>query len=161
MHSFALSLGERALVLKEFSIDENATTGAQVRIVARKEGLIAWLLTLMGIDVTTIFEVYSNRIEFSRGSLSGKLCNVIPLSALSVGTTGYTKPIIFLVLAAIAFFISYFLKKSLLISAISHSSFIAGFAFKRSIIEGVKVDYEQALQVISIINRNIIQQSAK
>ena len=97
MHSLALSLGERALVLKEFSIDENATTGAQVRIVARKEGLIAWLLTLMGIDVTTIFEVYSNRIEFSRGSLSGKLCNVIPLSALSVGTTGYTKPIIFLV----------------------------------------------------------------
>ena len=186
MHGMAMSLGEKALVLKEFSINEKAETEAQVRIVARNEGLTAWLLTLMGVDVTTVFEVYSNRIEFSRGSLSGKLCNVMPLSALSVGKTGYTKPVMLLALAviafaggifagiqagvmefgigaivALAFLISYFLKKSLVISAISHSGFVAGFAFKRSVIEGVKVDYEQAVQVISIINRNIIQQSSK
>ncbi len=186
MHSLAMSLGEQALVLKEFTINENATTEAQVHIVARKAGIAAWFLTLMGIDVTTIFDVYSNRIEFSSGSLSGKLCNVIPLSALSVGRTGYTKPILLLVLAALCFiagiflginrgpegfvagalfallfFVCYFLKKTLLIAVVSHSSFVAGFAFKRSVIEGVKVDYEQAMQVISIINRNIIQQNAK
>lgn len=186
MHSMAMSLGEKALVLKEFSINEDAKNEAQVRIVARNEGLIAWLLTLMGVDVTTTFEVYSNRIEFSRGSISGKLCNVMPLSALSVGKTGYTKPVMFLVLAVLIFaggivvgtqegmtgfligaaialvlLVSYFFKKALIISAVSHSGFVAGFAFKRSVIEGVKVDYEQAAQVISIINRNIVQQSSK
>lgn len=186
MHSMAVSLGERALVLKEFSINEDAKDEAQVRIVARKPGFTAWLFTLMGVDVTTTFEVYSNRIEFSHGSISGKLCNVMPLSALSVGRTGYTKPVMCLVLAVLAFaggifagiqqgiegfligavltlvfLLCYFLNKALVISAVSHSGFIAGFAFKRSVIEGVKVDYEQALQVISIINRNITQQSSK
>ena len=186
MHSMAMDLGEKALVLKEFSINEEAKNEAQVRIVARKQGVTAWFLTLMGVDVTTTFEVYSNRIEFSRGSISGKLCNVMPLSALSVGRTGYTKPVMFLVLAvlalaggifvgtqagvtgfligaaiALALLFCYFFNKSLIISAVSHSGFIAGFAFKRSVIEGVKVDYEQAVQVISIINRNIIQQSSK
>lgn len=187
MHSMAMSLGEKALVLKEFSINEDAKNEAQVRIVARKQGFIAWLLTLMGVDVTTTFEVYSNRIEFSRGSISGKLCNVMPLSALSVGRTGYTKPVMFVALAVLAFaggifvaamqneitgfligvaialvfLFGYFFNKSLVISAVSHSGFVAGFAFKRSVIEGVKVDYEQAVQVISIINRNIVQQSSK
>ena len=186
MHSMAMSLGERALVLKEFSINEDTQTEAQVRIVARQQGFIAWLLTLMGVDVTTTFEVYSNRIEFSRGSMSGKLCNVMPLSALSVGRTGYTKPVMFLVLAVLAFaggiffavqagfggfligvvialvfLFCYFFNKALVISAVSHSGCVAGFAFKRSIIEGVKVDYEQAVKVISIINRNIVQQSSK
>ena len=186
MHGMAVALGEQALVLKEFVINENAGNEAQVRIVARKEGLMAWLLTLLGIDVTTVFEVYSNRIEFSHGSLSGKLCNVMPLSALSFGRTGYTKPILLLfwaavfliggivlavkegvlffvlgLIVAIFFFIFYFLKKTLLIAAVSHSGLTAGFAFKRSVVEGVKVDYEQALQVIAIINRNIIKQSSK
>lgn len=186
MHSMAMSLGESALVLKEFAINEDAKNEAQVRIVARKQGLLAWLLTLMGVDITTTFEVYSSRIEFSRGSISGKLCSVMPLSALSVGKTGYTKPVIFLVLAVLAFaggifvgvqaggtgftigaiialvfLFCYFFNKALVISAVSHSGFVAGFAFKRSIIEGVKVDYEQAAKVISIINRNIVQQSSK
>ena len=65
MHSMAMALGEKALVLKEFSINEEAKNEAQVRIVARKQGVTAWFLTLMGVDVTTTFEVYSNRIEFS------------------------------------------------------------------------------------------------
>ena len=60
MHSMAMALGEKALVLKEFSINEEAKNEAQVRIVARKQGVTAWFLTLMGVDVTTTFEVYGS-----------------------------------------------------------------------------------------------------
>ena len=176
MHSLALSAGSSALVLKEFSINNDGPE--YVHIVARKAGLISFFLTLVGIDATTTFRVYNERIEFEEGTLSGKLCTTIPLSSISITSCGYTKPFALLVLMvlsivaafftlgltlilALIFFIFYKLNKAMLISVVTNSSWPANICFKRSVIEGIKVDYEQAQEVIRIINQLTLKQTSK
>ncbi len=176
MHSLAVSLGRQALVLKQFTI--NPEGEEYVHIVARKAGLFSWLLTLLGVDATTDFRVYSNRIEFQEGSLSGRIQTVLPLKSISIASCGFMKPILFLALAIICiplavvtmglsliltvlFLICYYLNKNLLISVVSNSSYPIVICFKRSVIEGVKVEYDQAQQVIQIINNLLMQQASK
>lgn len=176
MHSLAMVLGRRALVLKEFKI--NPEGEEYVHIVARKAGLISWLLTMIGVDATTIFRVYANRIEFQEGSLSGQIQTVLPLRSVSIATCGYMKPILLLVFTIIFIFaaiptfgitlifavlclIFYFLNKNLLISVVSNSSWPVMICFKRSVIEGVKVEYEQAQQAIQIINQLLMREASK
>lgn len=163
MHSLAMTLGQHALVLKEFSINNQGPE--YVHIVARKGGLIAWLLTMLGIDATTTFRVFADRIEFEEGSLSGKLSTTMPLRSISIATCGYTKPFLYIVLAIVMvmlaiptfgitlifaglFIFGYFYHKALVISAVSHSGWSAAICFKRSVIEGVKIEYEQAQAAI-------------
>jgi len=189
MHSLAMTIGNKALALKEFKIDYNGPK--YVHIVARASGLISWILTVMGIDITTVFDVYSDRIEFQQGSLSGQIQTVLPMRSISIASTGYTKPILLFVLAFLFFIIGivatiaclangvapiggivpwlialvciifYFLNKSLLISVVSNSSWPASICFKRSIIEGVKIEQEQAQEAINIINQLLMQQTSK
>lgn len=185
MHSLAMFAGNNALVLKHFSINNEGPE--YVHIVARKAGLISWFLTLVGIDATTTFRVFAERIEFEEGSVSGKLNTNIPLSSISITSCGYTKPFLLLVLMVIAilngvpllfmsrffmmgiiwlffalvFFIYYKLKKALLISVVTNSSWSANICFKRSVIEGVSVDYDQAQEVIRIINQLTMEQTSK
>ena len=97
MHSFAMLAGKAALVIREAEVNENGPL--YVKIKGRKSGLIALLLTLIGVDTTTTFEVYENRIEFTEGSLSGRIKEMIPLSSVSNLGTGYMKPVIWMVLA--------------------------------------------------------------
>ena len=168
MHSLAVTLGRQALVLKQFTI--NPEGEKYVHIVARKAGLFSWLLTLLGVDATTDFRVYSNRIE--------RIQTVLPLKSISIASCGFMKPILFLALAIICiplavvtmglsliltvlFLICYYLNKNLLISVVSNSSYPIVICFKRSVIEGVKVEYDQAQQVIQIINNLLMQQASK
>ncbi len=190
MHSIAMSIGNRALVLKEFALNYNGPV--YVHIVARSSGLISWFLTMLGIDVTTTFEVYADRIEFKRGSLSGQIQTILPLRSISVTSTGYTKPILFFAFALFFFLIGlfmlpammvhggelgifvfcawmiglacilfYFLNKSLLIAVVSHSGLPAAICFKRSVIEGVGIGSDQAQEVINIITQLLMQQTSK
>lgn len=188
MHLFANSLGNIALVLTKFTINENVTTDTepQISLSGRRAGFQAWLLNLIGIDTTTELDIFKNRIEYRFSNLSGQMFNVIPLSAISVGTSGYTKPFILFVLAIVdiilslvalategvipflillliglLFLMGYYFKKVLSIMITTHSSFNADFAFKRSVIEGVTVDFDQARKVIEILNRNLIEQTRK
>ena len=176
MHSLAMSLGQKALVLKEFSINYDGPE--YVHIVARKSGLSSWFLNIIGIDATTTFRVFADRIEFNTGSLSGTIDTILPLHSISITNCGYTKPFIDLMLAllcvlliipsfgfslifAIVFFVFYYLNQALLISVVSNSSWTAGICFKRSVIEGVKIDFEQAQNVIHIINELTMKQASK
>ena len=176
MHSLALGAGQRALVLKEFKINYDGPE--YIHIVARKSGLISWFLTLIGIDSTTVFKVYADRIEFEEGSLSGRLNTTMPLRSISIATCGFTKPFALIVLGFIFFFtafatfgitlilsilcfVFYFLNKSLLITVVSNSSWPASICFKRSVIEGVSIQYEQAVEVIRIINELTLTQASK
>lgn len=171
-----MSMGRSALVLKEFSVNYDGPE--YVHIVARKAGLVSWLLTLMGIDATTVFRVYGDRIEFQEGSLSGRLQTVMPMKSISITSTGYMKPVMlivwagfFLLLAIPTFgitlifsiicFIFYFLNKNLVISAVSNSGWPALICFKRSVIEGVTIEYAQAQEVINVINQLLMQQVAR
>ena len=176
MHSLAMAAGNNALVLKEFTINQSGPE--YVHIVARKAGFLSWLLALVGIDATTVFRVYADRIEFQEGSLSGQVCTTMPLRSISITTCGYTKPFVLIILTivcvvaaiftfglslilAIIFFILYKLNKALMISVVSNSSWSASICFKRSVIEGVKIEYEQAQEVITLVNKLTMEQASK
>ena len=166
MHLLANWVGKEALALKEKEINQDGP--CYVRLVGRKSGLIDWLLTLFGVNTTTTLEVYADRIEYSYGSLSGNVLEVIPLSKVSNLYCGRFKPVILLVLAVITFFaafvtfglsliltvifvIFYYLKKTTLISVIPNSASATAVAFKRSLIENQNISDEEAQQIIKIV----------
>ena len=180
MLTAAGSLGRSALVVKEFTVNQEGPH--YVHIVARRGGIINWLLTLCGINTTTILDIYEDRVLFEHGSLSGKLKSCMPLSAMSVASGGFFKPVICLfwafvffiaafftsgfaldltIILAIASIVYYFIRRSLLIEIVSASSWGASICFKRSIIEGVNVDYDKAIQVVDILTMLVMRQTAK
>lgn len=171
MHTLATLVGPAALVVKELNVDlTGGTDGRYVRIVGRKSGLIDWLLTKMGIDTTTVFEVYADHIKFTSSNLSGSSTSVIPLTAVSATSSGFFKPILYLIigiplllcfLVGIIPIIYYFLHQSLMITVQAHSGGTVGIAFKRSVIEGVKVDRALADQIIDVINQLTLARQSK
>ncbi|MCM8526344.1 MAG: hypothetical protein NE327_07500 [Lentisphaeraceae bacterium] len=170
MHQAATVIGTAALAVKEFTINpEGDSNGLYVRIVGRKSGLLDWFLSLIKIDSTTVFEVYKDHIKFTQANLSGRMTSVIPLSAMSSTSSGYFKPILYLVIGiplltvviGLIFIIFYFLQKSLMVTAVSHGGTTAAIAFKRSVIEGIRVEAEQAEEVVEIINKLVLEQQAK
>ena len=167
--------GAAALVIKEARINENGPL--YVKIKGRKSGLIAWILSLLGIDATTTLEVYGDRMEFTEGSLYGRLIQMIPLSAVCNVITGYLKPFTYLIIALICiplaiptfgisliltavFGILYFLRKSVLISIIPNSGHGPAICFKRSVIENVNIEEGDAYRIIAIINALSLKQQA-
>ncbi len=166
MHNLAMLAGKAALVIKEAEVNENGPL--YIKIKGRKSGLLAWFLTLIGIDTTTTFEVYENRIEFTEGSLSGRIKEMIPLASISNLGTGYMKPIIWMVWAIVAllliiptfgisiifmllFGFLYFFRKSMILYAIPNSGSGAIIIFKRSLIENVNITEEEAYKIIALI----------
>ena len=185
MHGLANLFGRSALVVKQVSIDESAEM--QVEIVARKAGLVSWVLSLLGIDSTFTLRVYADRLESTEGSLSGRIKTVIPMTAIDTYTCGFTKPIqlfvtaaifvvlslwlgingapgmvvFFLLMFAIACFVAYFLRKCLILSFTTNGANGIFFLFKRSVIEGVNVDETLAENVAEIVKRDYIAQTGK
>ena len=171
MHSLAMLSGGASLVLREKVI--NPEGPCYVKLVGRKAGLVDWLLTRIGINTTTTLEVFEDRIEYSYGSLSGRVLEVIPLSKTSNLLCGYFKPVIFLILAFISliaafatfgltliltalFVFFYYFRKSVLISIIPNSGSSATVAFKRSLIENQNITEEEAQQIIQLIS-NLVE----
>lgn len=160
-----------ALVVKEMSINE--TGPHYVHIVARPAGLIPLILSFVGIDAKTFFDVYEDRIECSQGSLSGQLNTCMPLSAVSVTTGGYVKPFIFLVFAialipvfflipvSVILILLYYFSKRLVVSVVSNAGEPITLCFKRSFVEGVEVNVEEALKITGIIKKLTLAQTAK
>lgn len=159
-------------------------------ITGREGGLIAWILSLMGIDSTTTILVGLERIEFSSASLAGTESRLIPLQSVCSSYYGYHKPwkaaasiiatFMFLGVSigsavaeggsqggAFAFFIVtsavgvgialiyYFLNKTLTLGFVEHSGVVNGIRFKRSVIENVEINQEQAKAVCIIVQRLI------
>ena len=153
-------------------------------VVARKAGLISWILSLLGIDSTFTLSVYADRIESEEGSLSGRLKTTVPLSALDTYTNGFTKPVQWLacaavmlllawffgigrtegvpfLLVAVFFLVAYFLEKCLVLSFTTNGANGIYFFFKRSVIEGVNVDETMADRIADIVKRNYLAQTRR
>lgn len=83
-----------ALVIKSWRADSKPVDDKNnhIRIVGRNGGLIAWLLSLMGIDPTTTILVGPERIEFSSASLAGTESRLIPMQNVCSTYYGYHKP---------------------------------------------------------------------
>ncbi len=168
--------GRAALVLRKLEINEAGPH--YVHIEGRKAGLMSWLCNFVGVDATTVFDVYDDRIEYSDGSLSGTFTETIPLTKISNLGTGYLKPFLFAILAFVSLLLAiptlgltlifaavfaflYWTRKSLLIYFIPHSSSSTFMAFKRSLIEGVSLDKEKAEKIIAIISGLVEKNTVK
>lgn len=168
--------GRSALVLRNLQIKESGPH--YVHLEGRKAGLISWLCTFVGIDATTVFDVYEDRIEYSDGSLSGIFKETIPLTKISNLGTGYLKPFTYLILAFIFLLLAiptfgitlilvalfaflYWTNKSLLIYFIPHSGSTTYMAFKRSLIEGVSIDAETAAKIVEIVSTLVENNTSK
>ncbi|MEL7022278.1 MAG: hypothetical protein AAGL69_00950 [Pseudomonadota bacterium] len=164
-----------ALVIKEWSCQREADEqGNFVKIVGREGGLIAWLLSLVGIDPVSEVEIKEDLIKFTDSSLAGKEMRVIPIKSVTSAYFAYGKPwkvaaglivaglgsitvskilTLVLVLAGIVYYV---LNKSLSVAVVEASGWVGDFSFKRSIIEGQNIDEQAGNEVIDVI-RHLIQ----
>lgn len=175
------------LVLRKFAIDDDPSSGSLVDITGRASGIMEWLLTTLGLGAETNLKVTNEVVTIERSSLSGQTHHVVPLRCVSSVHTGYSKPIVYLILGAIVlivsilvglgqgdvgesllnglilggvFLIAYYLSKKIVISIETSGGMILGLSFKRSVVENVDVGVEQAMKAIKVINRAVVDSQA-
>jgi hypothetical protein len=171
------------LVLKEFKLNENAEDFLYIK--ARQEGIMSFILSLIGIDTTTELKCNSKDMLFRTASLRKGQSNIyIPNTAVTAVMSGFHKPFQLLVAAIVwlcvgigasigmedggAFvlvvclviggicLLLYILNKSLWFGVYNGGdSPMASILAKRSVIEGVKVDFEQFEKAAVLLNRKI------
>jgi hypothetical protein len=158
-----------------------------IDIVGRQGGLISWLLTLIGINTTSSLKVTTTDISLRDKSLFGSQHSVIAISSISSVHCGYRKPISYFFISAAfllngivssflvekkveflwvllghilfsgIFLVIYFLKKAIVIYIVPRAGEFMGLSFKRSVIENVAVDIQQAELAVGIINSLVIR----
>ena len=183
---WSMFFGTRALVVKKWKVDVDADV--PVRIEARRSGIMAWLMSLLKLDSTTVLELHGNHVSLSEGSLAGQLREIVPLTGASNIGTGYLKPFGYVLAAvasafwaivallsedasgwavvlrlafAIGFVILYFLNRCLVLYVIPVSNSPIQIALKRSVIEGVDVNEESAKKVIDLMVNAIMDSVRK
>ena len=185
MNSIAFIAAASALVIQEKEINESGPH--YIHLKGRRAGIIAKLLSVLGIDATTSFDVYEDRIEFSTGSVFGRTTECIPMTAVCNVGTGYVKPAallfagIILILSAIPAIIStgskwaglvplvlgvltlvgFFLGKTMMVYARSTGADLDVISFKRSVIENQRIDDDEAKRIVDIMNKLVIKANAR
>jgi len=181
-----------ALVIKAWQVDSKPIDQYQnfVRISGRKGGLVAWVLSLMGIDPVTTIRVGLDRIEFKSASLAGIESRLIPLQSICSSYYGYHKPwkqalsmwVAFVLVGTsmasaiaegrgqsaglmpllasaatglVAALLYYFLNRTLTLGFVEDSGVINGIRFKRSMIENLDINQQQAKRVCIVVQRLI------
>jgi hypothetical protein len=167
----------RAVVLQKVTVaaEPKQSPPPSVDIIGRQAGLVAWFLTLIGFANTIRMTVSRTGLTLQISSLQqGQLSYWVPLSSVSVVTTGYVKPFFLLILTgmcvlaalftagislffAAVFILVYFLQKKLVIQISANSGDRYFIAVKRSVIEGVSLDEGQALEIVAIIRDLVIE----
>jgi hypothetical protein len=177
---FGRGMSVPALVLRSWSA---ATTpidqeGHYVQIIGRRQGLWAWFLTIIGIEMTYEFRVNSRNVTVR----SGAMHSIIPLTSISSFRRGYLRPWLSAIAigCGVAFFtfvgmslksrgdstsailaapvlgtllgvIWYALNKRIVVGVVEYGGVIHQLAFKRSIIESKKIDERDAAEVVEIV----------
>jgi hypothetical protein len=165
----------RPLVLRRYNIDEKGKI--LVDIVGRQSGVLAWLFVTMGLDAETSLQVSRQTLTFKSSSFFGTTYNTVPLTMISSTHCGYTKsaellilgliftlvglPTIILSIFGIILLIGYWLSKQLTIYIETTGGMLIGLSFKRSIIENVQIDIDDALKTTHLINRLVLYSQAR
>ena len=161
-----------ALVIKKwYAGNVPDAKGNYVHLVGREAGLLAWFLSVLHLDPTTEVEVKDNMIVFTSASLAGRETRVIPMRSVCSAFYGFQKPwkealVIGLVLMPVFFLgaiagpLYYFLNKTLAVGVVEASGWTGGFAFKRSVIEGQRIEESEAYRVIEIIREVVERKTA-
>ena len=179
------------LVLRRFKIDESPSANVLADIVGRASGVTAWLLTVIGLSAETSLKVTDKEVIFKGSSLFGETHQVVPLARIASTHCAYSKPIGYFIIGVIfllspilsyfglgpnierltgilpllvisaIFLIAYFLSKKIVISLETCGGMMLGLSFKRSVIENVSIDIEEALKTIQIVNKKVIESLVK
>lgn len=166
----------KAYVIKSWrASDTSDANGNHVHIVGRTGGLISWLLNLVGISPTVELVATADLVSFKEGSWGGLVRYHTPLQNVCATFYGYTKPwlsalLLGLFLAAATFFllgipglivgiIYYYLNKTLTVGFSDMGGRVSHINFKRSVIEGQKIDEGAAMEVCRIIQRLVEERS--
>lgn len=161
------------VIRKWYASGDPNSDGVYVSIEGRRAGLIAWILSIVGIDALSELQVNSETVEFKSASLAGGVRRIISLSSISSTIYGYSKPwmqtlVIFAVTAAIispladsivggvflglVIGIIYFvLNRQLTVGLVEESGYGHIIQFKRSVIENKEINEAQAERVCRII----------
>ena len=156
-------------VIKKWQVNETVSDPTQnhIQIEGRAGGLLSWLLSLLEISPTVSLQINAEQIRFSEGSLAGTANRIIPLKSVCSTYYGYVKPwkealVLGIVLAVPTFgigvilaIIYYYLNKHMSVGFVEDSGVVNSIAFKRSVIEGIKVDEESARQVAELAEKLI------
>jgi hypothetical protein len=174
-----------SLVVKSWRADSSKQDedGNFVAIECRQEGIIGFVMNALGIAPTTNIKVGSERVEFTAASLAGYSRKLIPLQGICTTYYGFRRPIreailiamvgVFLggsiissasgaagfiiLLVGIGLAILYYvLNKKLTLDFVENSGVVSGIQVKRSVIEGKKIEEEDAHRVCQII-QNVIE----
>ena len=167
-----------ALVLRRFSISRPGTP-TLIEICGREAGVFDWLLTQMNLKEETSLKITGDQITFVHASLWGKNQQTIPLHSVASASSGYTRPVGYLIvavavilwglysssgrgmaigiIAASACFVFYVLLKKIVVSIETSGGSRVGISFSRSVIENIPVDIDKAQEVVDLINREIVQ----
>jgi hypothetical protein len=155
-----------AYVIKEWLASEAPNQdGVFISIKGREGGLLSFLLSLVGINPTVSLVVDGQNLRFEEGSLAGFFRWVTPLTNVCSGGYGYRKPwkpaVIIAILGTLTVWLAplfwigaalyYALNKELSVRLGDFGGKTYGIAFKRSVIERIKVDEDEAARVVRII----------
>jgi hypothetical protein len=176
------------LVIRRFGAYAQPSDGEFVSIAGREPGLVAWLLTSIGLDAEWRLIVTGQTVAFRKTSLYGEQESLVALDDIASAHCGYKKPIGLLFAAAasavlsivVAAYLSgiratqfaviplflavvlailYFTQKSLSVGVETKGGMVLSLNFRPSIIENVRVDIEQTRYAVRIINALISEKS--
>ncbi len=177
-----------SLILQEFRVDRMPARRAkkEVEIVGRLQGIIAFCLTLLGFSPITRFFIAGSELRCESSSLFGQRLQFIPLRSVSNVSAGVHKPFaalvfagllpflgIYLVVAlnswlgfglcilgAVLLILTYVISKKFYLEIYSQGGPSIVLLFKPNVIEGVQIDAERALSVVTVI-RDLVIESIK
>jgi hypothetical protein len=180
-----------ALVLRKFDVLSQPGKPEEPVIVieGRKEGLISFFLSVVGLDATTLLVVTRGNFSMSAGSLFGQITFNVPLTSIASTQCGFSKPIgllifavllmvgalfalfsggdagmaaaVVLALVSIGCMIGYSLKKKMALGVETNGGMHLGIAFKRSVIESVTVDIDKVRSVEALLREMVVASSRR
>ena len=171
-------------VLQKFKIHKSANGTPLVRVVGRAQGLISFVLTILGLSDQTHFELFEDRIFYRSNSLSLQIVNTVMLDHVNYTICTLYQPIWTLIiggllliasffsLLAVAFvgslpafvfgmlavFSAYFFwtNRFLVMGIRTSSGDTLGIVFKRSIIENIEVDFGKVRKAMRLVDEKIL-----
>jgi hypothetical protein len=171
-------------VLQKFKIHKSANGTPLICVVGRAQGLISFVLTILGLSDQTHFELFEDRIFYRSNSLSLQIVNTVMLEHVNYTICTLYQPIwtliiggLFLIAAffsilAVAFvgslpafifallavFSAYFFwtNRFLVMGIKTSSGDTFGIVFKRSIIENIEVDFGKVRKAMRLVDGKIL-----
>jgi len=170
-----------AMVISEWHVAyQPDSSGAYVSIRGRQAGLLSWILSILGVERGVRLEADTKHIKFKEGDMGGSSTRVIHLDSISSTYYGFKKPwaeaivIIWLlggalwgiggaliggtlgsliggIVAVGIAALYYFLNKRMTVGIVEHSGVQSQLVFKRSVLEGLKLDEASSAQASDVL----------